>query len=129
MNLRRFWWGLGWVLVLAAVVVCLVPGTEVPGAFEMNDKLGHLVGHGALALYFTGLVPWPRWWKIFLFLLLLGIAIEFAQYHMHVGRDGDPRDVLANAVGAGLGLVLGKLGLSRWPEWADRLLGRRRVAE
>ena len=129
MNLTRVWWSLGCVLVLAAVIVCLVPGHELPGVFEMNDKLGHLAGHGAMALYFAGLVPKRRWWKIFVFLLLLGAAIEFAQFQMNVGREGDVRDVVANAVGAALGLVLAALGLSRWPDAAAWLLGRRRVAE
>jgi VanZ family protein len=128
-NLTRFWWGLGVVLVVVAIVVCLVPGQEVPSPFEINDKVSHLVGHGALALYFAGLVPKRRWWKIFLFLLLMGSGIELAQYQMQWGRDGDPRDIVANAVGAGLGLLLGWIGLARWPELAAWLSGRRRAAE
>jgi VanZ family protein len=128
-NLTRLWWGLGVVLVLAAIVVCLVPGTELPGSLELNDKLSHLAGHGALAVYFSGLLPKRRWWKIFVFLLLLGGAIELAQHQMNVGREGDVRDVLANAMGAGLGLLLALLGLSRWPEWAVWLSTRRRAVE
>jgi VanZ family protein len=123
--MMRMWWGLGVLLVGAAVLICLVPGQDIPGSFELNDKLSHLVGHGAMAAYFTGLVARRSWWKIFVLLLLLGAAIELAQYYMHVGRQGDARDVVANSCGAVLGLVLGWLGLSRWPQWADRLLGRR----
>ncbi|HEV7610042.1 MAG TPA: VanZ family protein [Steroidobacteraceae bacterium] len=124
MTLQRLWWALGALLVAAAIVICLVPGTELPEAFEWNDKLSHVAGHGAMAVYFAGLVPRRGWWKIFAFLLLLGISIECAQYYMHAGREGDPRDVLANAVGALFGLVLGRLGLARWPELAAWLLGR-----
>ena len=47
-----------------------------------TTRSSHLIGHGALALYFAGLVPRRGWWKIFVFLLLFGIAIEFAQYYM-----------------------------------------------
>jgi len=126
--MTRFWWGLGGVLVLAAVVVCLLPGHDVPGVFELNDKLSHLAGHGGLALYFAGLVPRHRWWKIFVFLLLLGAGIEVAQFHMHMGREGDVRDVLANGLGAALGLLLARLGLARWPEAAAWLIGQRRAA-
>jgi VanZ family protein len=125
MVLMRLWWGLGIFLVALAVVVCLVPGQELPGVFEFNDKVSHLAGHGVLALYFAGLVPRRGWWKIFVFLLLFGTAIEFAQYYMHMGREGDPRDVLANSCGAALGLLLARLGLERWPEFAAWLLGRR----
>ena len=128
MILMRVWWVLGVVLVLTAVVVCLLPGHDLPGVFEMNDKISHLVGHGGLAVYFAGLVPRRRWWKIFVFLLLLGAGIEFAQFHMHMGREGDVRDVVANAAGAALGLLLAWLGLARWPQAAAWLLGQRRAA-
>ena len=126
--LTRVWWFLGFVLVAMAVVICLVPGQDLPQAFEWNDKLSHVVGHAALAAWFAGLVPRRSWWKVFAALLLLGIAIEFAQHFMHQGRAGDPRDVVADAGGLLLGLLLARLGLSRWPEWAAWLLGQRRTA-
>jgi VanZ family protein len=129
MKLTRVWWGLGVLLVLIVIVVCLVPSNEIPGVFEVNDKLSHLAGHATLAIYFAGLVPRPRWWKIFVFLLLLGSAIEVAQYAMHMGREGDPRDVVANSMGAALGLLLARLGLARWPEFAAWVLFRERPAQ
>jgi VanZ family protein len=128
MNLSRLWWWMGGVLVVIGVIVCLLPSRDLPESLELSDKVSHLVGHGALALYFTGLVPRRAWWKIFVFLLGLGIAIEFAQYFMHAGREGDPRDVVANSLGALLGLALGWLGLARWPELAARILGLGRAA-
>jgi len=125
MNLQRVWWSLGALIVGAALVVCLMPMNEVVAPFEWNDKTSHLVGHGLLAIYFAGLLPRRGWWKIFVFLLLFGIAIEFAQHFMHMGREGDPRDVVANSSGAALGLLASRLGLSRWPDLAAWLLGRR----
>lgn len=125
--MTRFWWALGIVLTCAALVVCLLPMPRVPQPFEFNDKLAHILGHTALAAYFTGLVPRRRWWKIFAFLLVFGIAIEFAQHYMAMGRQGDLRDVIGNAAGAALGLLLGLLGLSRWPIWLETLFGRRRA--
>ena len=126
MNLQRLWWALGALLVAAAMVVCLVPD---PGQFRLHSngttRSAISLGHGTLAVYFAGLVPRRSWWKIFVFLLLFGIAIEFAQYFMRAGREGDPRDVLANSAGAALGLVAARLGLARWPEIAAWLLGRR----
>jgi glycopeptide antibiotics resistance protein len=125
MNLQRVWWALGALIVAAALVVCLMPMNEVVAPFEWNDKTSHLVGHGLLAIYFAGLLPRRAWWKIFVFLLVFGIAIEFAQHFMHMGREGDPRDVLANSTGAALGLLAARLGLSRWPDLGAWLLGRR----
>jgi len=124
MNLTRFWWALGVGLVAAAAYICLVPQVELPESFNLNDKISHLIGHGGLALYFAGLVPRSGWWKIFVFLLLFGTAIEFAQYAMQVGRHGDARDVVANSLGALLGLLLARLGLARWPELGAWLSGR-----
>jgi VanZ family protein len=123
--MMKFWWGLGLVLVAVATYYCLVPADEIPGAFDFNDKINHVLGHGLLAIYFTGLVARPSWWKVFVFLLVFGVAIEFAQYYMGLGRQGDARDVLANCTGAALGLLLARLGLSRWTQWAAWLLGRR----
>jgi glycopeptide antibiotics resistance protein len=125
MNLERVWWAVGALLVVVATIICLVPFAEIPQELGLHDKMSHLIGHGTLALYFAGLVPKRRWWKIFVFLLLFGITIEFAQYYMHAGRNGDPRDVIANSMGAALGLLLAQCGLARWPELAARLLGRR----
>jgi VanZ family protein len=125
MTLARVWWAFGVLLVAAATIVCLMPFPEVPKSFDLNDKVSHLIGHAALALYFAGLVPRRGWWKIFVFLLLFGIAIEIAQYYMRAGRSGEPRDVLANVLGASLGLLLARCGLDRWPEFAARLSGRR----
>ncbi|HEU4781144.1 MAG TPA: VanZ family protein [Steroidobacteraceae bacterium] len=124
MNLQRLWWTLGALLVVAAIVICLVPLPDVPSPFEWNDKTSHLVGHGALSIYFAGLVPRSSWWKIFVFLLVLGVSIEFAQHYMRAGRHGDARDVLANSAGAAFGLLVARLGLARWPDFAAWLLGR-----
>lgn len=127
--LTRLWWVLGFVFVALAVYVCLIPGDELPKEFDLYDKLIHLAGHGALAAYFTGLVARRSWWKIFVALFALGIAIEIAQYFMHAGRNGDPTDVLANSCGQLLGLALGWLGLSRWTDLAAWLLGQRRAVQ
>jgi VanZ family protein len=125
MNLQRVWWALGVVLIAVAILVCLLPVQDLAAPLEWNDKASHLVGHGMLALYFTGLVPRRSWWKIFVSLLLMGVTVEFAQHFMQLGRHGDPRDVVANSAGAALGLLVGRLGGARWTEFAEWLLGRR----
>ena len=44
---------------------------------------------------------------IFALLLLYGIATELAQEYMHMGRSGDPLDLLADALGISLGYWVG----------------------
>jgi VanZ family protein len=124
----KFWWVLGVVLVIAALIVCLMPTPELPKTFDFNDKVWHILGHTALATYFTGLVARQNWWKILLFLLAFGISVEFAQHFMNWGRQGDWRDVLGNAAGNLLGLALGWIGLRHWPQWFAWLFGRRSAA-
>jgi VanZ family protein len=128
MNLQRVWWAFGFLLVIAALFVCLAPMPEMPATFDWGDKTFHMIGHGTLAVYFAGLVPRNRWWKLFACLVLFGILIEIAQHFMAMGRQGDPRDVIANSIGAALGMGAARLGLSRWPELAAWLLGRRAVS-
>lgn len=123
--MTRGWWVLGGVLVTVALVVCLMPMPHVPTPYRFGDKIAHMLGHAALAVYFTGLVARPRWWKIFVFLFLFGIVVELLQANMNLGRDGDVRDVLGNVAGALLGLLLGYLGLSKWTGWAAWVFGRR----
>ena len=123
----RFWWALGATLLLLAAYICLAPGQEVPGSFELNDKLSHAVGHFALTIYFCGLVPRPRWYKIAISLVAFGIGIEIAQHFMHLGREADRYDVLANTCGLAAGLLLSYLGLDRWPRWVAWTLGQRSV--
>ena len=122
---KSIWWALGFVLVGLAMVVCLMPMPPRLDPISFNDKVAHVAGHAALAVYFTGLVERRRWWKIFAFLLAFGIVVELAQHYMDVGRQADVRDVVGNLCGALAGLLLGYLGLWRWPDWIAARLGRR----
>ena len=114
----RLWLSIGWMLVLAAVVVCLVPGHDLPET-GMSDKSEHFICYGTLTLWFAGLYPRSRYGAIALWLLAMGIAIEFAQGAMHLGRSADVKDVLANSIGIVIGLILSFAGLGRWAQWID----------
>ena len=74
-------WALGVFLVVAAAFVCLAPMPEMPITFDWGDKTFHMVGHGALSLYFAGLMPRNQWWKIFSFLLVFGVAVWSSRTH------------------------------------------------
>jgi glycopeptide antibiotics resistance protein len=127
--LTRLWWVLGFLLVGLAIYLCLIPGQELPSPFEFSDKLDHVAGHCILAVYFSGLVARGSWWKLFAALFLLGTGIEIAQESMRFGRNGDPGDVFANTCGEVLGFGLAWAGLSRWTQWAARLLGPRQAIQ
>jgi VanZ family protein len=124
MTLRRLWWLVGFGLVGTVIYFCLIPGDEVPST-PLNDKAEHFITHFILAAWFAGLVPRRGWWKILVGLVALGVGIEVLQGLMHEGREADYRDELANFLGALTALVVSWLGLARWPDLADWLLGRR----
>jgi VanZ family protein len=120
----RFWLVLGWFFVVAATVSSLVPVQKLPLPSGINDKFEHVTGYALLTLWFTGIYPRSRYFVIAFSLLAMGVLIELAQGAMHVGREADVRDVVANCAGIGVGLMLASLWLGGWAQrvegWARR---------
>lgn len=114
----RWWLIIGWALILAAVIVCLLPGKSLPNT-GVNDKFEHTILYAFLMVWFAGLYPRSRYLIIAIGLFLMGGAIELAQGAMHMGREADLRDVVANTTGIVVGLLLALAGLGGWAEWID----------
>lgn len=101
----RWWIGL-WILAVVIVWIgCLasLDGVTVPG----SDKWQHVTAYFLLA--FSGVQLWqgrPALIRLVLGLLLMGAAIEVAQGSFTAGRQADPGDMLANALGVALGMAL-----------------------
>ncbi|MFL6548892.1 MAG: VanZ family protein [Povalibacter sp.] len=123
----KAWLATGWALVITAIVVCLLPGQDLPNT-HVGDKYEHFICYAVLTSYFAGLYSRSSYWKIAVALLCMGIAIEFAQGAMHLGRNADPLDVVANSIGIVIGLVLSLAGLGRWAQWIDSWTGLREPA-
>lgn len=121
-----------WIVATAAIItVTLGPvrqrlvGSEAPnGVFSLSAWLdpdtwtgGRLyefalnlllfVPWGALALLTLGL---PRWWLAALLGFALTLTIEIAQ--IPTPRISDPRDLVANSIGALLGIVIAAIALA-----------------
>ena len=117
MFLNKNKYGIAWTLII--LLVCLMPGDNLPSSsflsFKGSDKLIHttlylvliiLVGKGLLK-YFNSSYSRNRIIVIaFLYCLFLGVGIEFIQSVFVAGRGGDVLDVLANAAGASIGVVV-----------------------
>src|SRR5437868_2214373 len=99
------WQAFGWALVVGAIVVSLLPGSQLP-QLGISDKWEHAVTYAVLALWFAGLYPRSRYLVIGGLLFTLGVAIEWAQGAMALGRERDVFDVLANSVGICAGLIM-----------------------
>ena len=115
----RLWYALGALLILAVVIASLVPARELP-RLHISDKIEHLLAYLSLAIWFGGLVPVRRYLWLALALLALGGGIEIAQGLMGLGREADWRDFIAGACGVGLGLLLGLIGLRHWVRWLEQ---------
>ncbi len=118
----RLWVGLWWLSIVALIVICLVPLDGLPPLPDNSDKVEHLLGYfvmaaSAVQLYRGGLLL-----RAAIGLVLLGIAIEFAQ-GMTVYRSADPYDAIFNSIGVLLGMAT---ALTPWRDLLLRL--ERRLA-
>lgn len=117
------WLGLGWVFIIGAIVVCLMPVQQLPPT-HMSDKFEHSLAYALLTVWFTGAYPRSSYVRIGLAMLALGIAIEIAQGAMPFGRQMDFRDVIANSLGIAVGLAIAWIGLGGWAlrieAWASK---------
>jgi VanZ family protein len=103
--------------VTAALVAVKALSVSPQGPAFAWDKANHVLAFAALA--FCGLFTFratarPHFWVSFI-LLAFGVAIEIAQLYVP-GRWGDVEDVVADAVGIALGLLLA----NRTARWLDR---------
>jgi hypothetical protein len=114
----RAWLIGGWVLIIAAVIGSLLPAQSLPPT-GVGDKFQHSFAYAFLALWWAGLYPRSRYLVIALGLFALGVGIEWAQGAMKLGRHSDYRDVFANSIGIGGGLLLAALWLGGWAERID----------
>ena len=95
--------------VTLALTLAIAFGTLMPSGLSApplpgGDKLHHLLGFGALVL--PGIALMPRWTLGFLaFGLGFGALIELVQ--PSVGRSRELADLIADALGLGLGAAAG----------------------
>jgi VanZ family protein len=122
----RLWlavWLFGWLL---CVVLSLGHPPQIGLEVPEGDKVEHFLAYGLLSVWAVWLFATRRaHWQAALALVLLGVAMEFAQGAFTSDRMMDPRDALADALGVGVGQLLalgrGQLLLLRWDR---RLFGR-----
>ena len=110
---RRVVFGLG---VLAAVFIgyqSLIPSSSQTN-IEHFDKLVHCIAYMGLAVLFC--VSVSKAWRIRAGLLVIayGGALELLQHFMNLGRTGSWLDMLANVVGAVIGIGFAYVWVNFW---------------
>lgn len=93
--------------VALVLYVSLSPAESLPGT-GMSDKIEHALAWAALTGLGLALAP-LRWREVAGFCLVLGIGVELAQATMGLGRQGDWRDFLADAVGVLIAIRVAQL--------------------
>ena len=119
---RRAWVAGGVLLGATIVVGSLLPG-QVISPFSIWDKFMHAAAYGALTLWFAGLLERPRYWLAGLLCFVLGVLVELAQATLTSTRLAESADLVANGLGAALGLALAYAGLGGWARHVERWLG------
>ncbi len=96
-------WGLAIMLV---IVASLVPAFVLPQVPTGGDKLEHFSAYFLLAAAAVQLFA-PRGFltRAGVGLILLGIALEIAQWSFTTTRQMDPHDALANTLGVIVGMA------------------------
>ena len=108
------------VLLMAFVVVfSLLPAHALP-QLPAGDKLLHFTAYAAIAL-FAFLTPRTlrRSLTILIGIVLLSVAIEFAQTHVH--RTLELADIFANAAGVVFGFCTASLTLWVWSQLSAKI--------
>ena len=131
-SLREFhrpalWIALWLAMIAAVVATCLMPAKDLPPTpFDSFDKVEHFTAYQLLSLYAGMLFARVRAQALAAVgLIVLGIALEFAQATLTDSRSGDAADALANSLGALAGLWLSRTPLALWLQCVDRRLAPR----
>lgn len=109
-RLKIWWPAAAWLMLIT--VLSVIPGSQLPKfALFSIDKLGHAAVYAILswlclrAAQVQGLGR-SAGLAVFGFATMYGILMEFVQYTFVPGRFYEYDDMLANAIGAGLGWLI-----------------------
>jgi VanZ family protein len=117
----KLWLLLGWLMVIGVVTASLVPSNVVEAVLgDLSDKLEHAAAYGALMLWFGGMSRRSLQLPIAVALVALGGIVELLQ-GLTPTRMPDLTDLVADAGGVLLGLVLTMTVLAAWCQRIERL--------
>ncbi len=120
---RKTWWMAGgWLLVAVVVYLSLSPQPPEVLPFSASDKFKHCLAYGSLSLWFCQIYVRVRQRAaVVAVLIAVGIMLEFVQGWSGY-RTFEIADMVANGIGAVLGLILAHTPLGRSLLWFEKIL-------
>ena len=113
---RRAAGALAALMALAILIVCLMPGSDLPKV-RLTDKIQHFIAYAALSVPLCVALGPRRIAFAFCLAAAYGGFVELAQALVPTGRSASWLDGLANAIGAALGCgVMAFLVFARKPD-------------
>lgn len=98
----------GWTLLI--FILCLLPGNEIPDVdIPFIDKWAHVILFGVFTFLWLCAIPTNRLVHLlilFMVSVFLGWLVEYIQGHYVAGRCQDNMDILADAVGGLIGILI-----------------------
>jgi len=114
----RFWLAGGWLLIVLAVAVSVLPGLPT-FTVRYSDKVFHAFMYFVLMIWFAGLYLPSRYGLIALGLASLGVGLEFLQT-LFPYRFFDPWDIAANISGIAIAWLSALGGMSAWCRMVEK---------
>lgn len=131
LRYARRWQLASIVLLLAVLAGALMPAVwifpdrrEFLTWFVNVDKWLHGITFVALAVWFAGQYRADAYWRIGAGLVAFGVLIEACQ-RLVTYRSSDWLDIVADAIGIGIGLLIALAGLGGWTLRAENWFARR----
>lgn len=119
---QRLWRAIGWTMLALVTLAMAIPTPQVDVPVDYADKWVHVVAFFILAAWTAQLhPPSPALWWRGLALVAYGIGTE-AMQALLPWRSADWADVMANALGVGLGLAVAWSPLGRALQRLERSL-------
>ena len=120
LRFARHWQLASLLLLLVILTAAMLPGVwflpdriELPQWLGGADKWAHALVFAVLTLWFAGLYPRDKYWRIAIGMAAYGVLIELCQ-GIITYRSAEWPDLGADVVGIGAGVSLALVGAGGW---------------
>ena len=120
-HIYKLRYAIALVFTALTIILTLLPSESMPdqGLWDIPfaDKLGHILAYTSLGFSWHLIFQKAEISevKVVFALLILGILLELGQFYFLVGRYFEMYDIIANIIGAIVGVTLQRIIFRRYP--------------